>query len=328
MKIVLIDPALYTNQGQPSPNLGDQVISRAVHRELRNIFGGSAEIEAIPTHAYPTLHTAALLREARHVFVGGSNLLYFRWWRPTSWKLGPIGLMNYRDLILMGCGWGSYKIPVNGYGRWVSRQILSRTYEHSVRDEYTRDLADHGLRLPRVSNTACPTMWFLTPDFVKNLRRQRASECIFSLTDYDKNPGADLQLIKELSRLYANRLLFWPQGKGDLEYVRALGYDGRSIERSLDAFLNVLNAGIEYDYVGTRLHAGILCLEHGVRSLVVTIDNRAKEISTDTGLPTIMRGDLAGLIQWFENDAGAQISIPLGKIKIWQQQFGPNFQRV
>lgn len=321
MKIGLIDPALYNNQGKPSLNLGDQVISRAVHRELLTIFGETTEIVAIPSHAYPTRRSVALLKDAEHVFVGGSNLLYFRWWRPASWKLGFVGLASYRELILMGCGWGGYEIPASHYGRWVARTVLSSTYAHSVRDRYTRDMAHHGLKLPRVINTACPTMWRLTPDFISNLRRTRANSCIFSLTDYDKNQNSDVQLLRELGRLYANNLLFWPQGAGDLKYVRALGYAGPVIERSLQSFLKVLTSGVEYDYVGTRLHAGILCIEHGVRSLVIAIDNRAKEISADTGLPTVERGDLTGLAKWVEGGNCTGISIPIDGIDAWRRQF-------
>lgn len=321
MKIGLIDPSLFNNQGEPSPNLGDQVISRAVHRELRKIFGEATEIVAIPSHAYPTPRSVALLKDAQHVFVGGSNLLYFRWWRPASWKLGFVGLTSYRDLILMGCGWGGYGIPSGYYGRWVASTVLSSECAHSVRDEYTRAVACNGLKLSQVLNTACPTMWCLTPDFIGSLRRTRANSCIFSLTDYDKNPSADAQLIKELGRLYANNLLFWPQGAGDLDYVRALGYTGPVIERSLESFLKVLTSGVEYDYVGTRLHAGILCLEHGVRSLVITIDNRAKEISADTGLPTLERGDVNGLATWVEGGDCAGISLPIDNINAWRRQF-------
>jgi hypothetical protein len=321
MKIGLIDPALYNNHGDPSPNLGDQVISRAVHRELRTIFGEATEIVAIPSHAYPTPRSVALFKDARHVFVGGSNLLYFRWWRPASWKLGFIGLTSYRDLILMGCGWGGYEIPSGYYGSWVASTVLSSTHVHSVRDGYTRDMARHGLKLQQVMNTACPTMWCLTPNFVRSLRRTRANSCIFSLTDYDKDQNADALLIRELGRLYANKLLFWPQGAGDLEYVRALGYAGPVIERSLHGFLKVLTSGVEYDYVGTRLHAGILCLEHGVRSLVIAIDNRAKEISADTGLPTLVRGDVTGLTKWVEGGHCAGICLPIDSIDAWRRQF-------
>jgi len=324
MKIGLIDPALYNNQGDHSPNLGDQVISRAVHRELRKIFGEATEIVAIPSHAYPTSRSLAVLKDAHHVFVGGSNLLYFRWWRPASWKLGLVGLTSYRELILMGCGWGAYGIPAGQYGRWVARTVLSSTYAHSVRDNYTRDMATQGLRLQRIVNTACPTMWCFNSDFIHSLRRTRANSCIFSLTDYDKDPKADLKFVRELGRLYSNKLLFWPQGPGDLEYARALGYDGTVIERSLQDFINVLTSGVEYDYVGTRLHAGILCIEHGIRSLVIAIDNRAKEISADTGLPAIERGDDAGLVKWVEGGDCADIRLPVNSIDTWRRQFMPN----
>jgi Polysaccharide pyruvyl transferase len=321
MRIGLIDPALYNNYGKPSPNLGDHIISRAVHRELRGIFGNETEIITIPSHSYPTPRSVALLKDAQHVFVGGSNLLYFRWWRPASWKLGFVGLTSYRNLILIGCGWGGYGIPAGYYGRWVASTILSSRYAHSVRDGYTRDMARYGLKLPQVMNTGCPTMWCLTPIFIRSLRRTPAKTCIFSLTDFDKNQKLDAQLVLELGRFYANNLLFWAQGEGDLKYVQSLGYTGPVIERSLQSFLKVLTSGVEYDYVGTRLHAGILCLEHAVRSLVVAIDNRAKEISADTGLPTLERGDVNGLAMWLKGGGWGKISLPIDSIDAWRRQF-------
>lgn len=323
MKIGLIDPALYTTMHK-SPNIGDLVISRAVHRELRQIFGHAVEIVRIPSHQFPSLGSLRSIADAQHVFVGGSNLLWYRLLRPASWKIGPLGLARYRNLILFGVGWGAYNIKPNLYGRWVSNFILSHDGLHSVRDGFTRNIVDKDFGMANVTNTACPTMWCLTEDRLAAIHTSKGEECIFSLTDYDKDPQRDGQLIHDLIDNYGDRLLFWPQGDGDLEYCRSLGYTGRVIERSLDALLKLLTSGVEFDYVGTRLHAGVLCLEHRVRSLVISIDNRAREIAADTGLPTVDRSDRETMRRWMAGGSEIRIRLPLAEIERWKQQFKRN----
>lgn len=320
MKIGLIDPALYSVT-VTSPNIGDQIISRAVHRELHSIFGKGLEIVAIPSHQYPSKRSLKLLEDAEYVFVGGSNLLWFRWLLPASWKIGPLGLVYYRNLILLGVGWGAYDLKPNAYGRWMCSVILSQRHIQSVRDSFTRSVADCDLHIPHVSNTACPTMWCLTEDLIRSIHTHKGDECIFSLTDYSKAPQFDGQLIRDLSERYAGRLLFWPQGEGDLEYCRSLGYTGRVIDRSLTSLLQLLSTNGHFDYVGTRLHAGILCLEHRVRSMIISIDNRAQEIAADTGLPAIARNDRAALLKWLEGDTQACVNLPVDEIERWRKQF-------
>jgi hypothetical protein len=321
MKIGLIDPALYTSDGQRSPNIGDEIISRAVHRELHSVFGTSTEIVGIPSHQFPTRASIRSLEKADHVIVGGSNLLSFRWWRPTSWKIGPVGMAKYRNLILLGAGWGAYDIKPNAYGRWLCKRILSQDYVHSLRDSFTTRIVGETLRVPKVANTACPTMWCLSDELLKSIHHQKGDECIFSLTDYSKDIELDGELIKQLADRYAGRLLFWPQGRGDLDYCRSLGYSGRVIGNSLSSFLDILRSGTHFDYVGTRLHAGVLCLEHRVRTLVISIDNRAKEIAQDTGLPAISRHDFASLQKWIDGDIKMDLHLPHTEIQGWKHQF-------
>jgi len=320
MKIGLIDPALYS-LNVASSNIGNQIISRAVYRELRSIFGEATEIVAIPSHQYPNRISLKLLKNADHIFVGGSNLLFFRWLLPESWKIGPLGLAYYRNLILLGVGWGAYRFKPNAYGRWLCSVILSQSHVHSVRDSLTRGIVDRGLLVPKVSNTGCPTMWRLTEDLIGSIHTHKSRECIFSLTDYSKAPKIDGQMIRDLSRCYAGRLLFWPQGDDDLEYCRSLGYTGYVIDRSLSSLIQILSSGAQLDYVGTRLHAGILCLEHRVRSLIISVDNRAQEIAADTGLPAVSRIDRAAILKWVEGDTKAHVRLPVSEIERWRQQF-------
>jgi len=188
-----------------------------------------------------------------------------------------------------------------------------------VRDSYTAKLAREGLGISGATNTACPTMWCLTDSHIQSIHRDKGDECIFALTDYAKHPESDGELIRSLKSTYGRKLLFWPQGKGDLRYARSLGYDGPAIDENLDALLKVLSSGTKFDYIGTRLHAGVLCLEHRVRTMIIAIDNRATEIGRDTGLPTIARGDIDGIQEWLRGSDGVQLKLPSDNIKRWKE---------
>src|SRR5699024_986756 len=107
----------------------------------------------------------------------------------------------------------------------------------------------------------------------------------------------DQAMLNILSRSY-NQVFLWPQGIEDSEYFQNMRMSDNIeiIPFGLDAYDKVL--GMEdVDYVGTRLHAGIRALSKGHRTIVISIDNRAKNIGKDTGLPTIEREDIEVLLQ-------------------------------
>jgi hypothetical protein len=113
---------------------------------------------------------------------------------------------------------------------------------------------------------------------------------------------------------------------GDLAYLRGLlGDDPRRtrvaiIEPSVAAFAAALGSDAT-DYVGTRLHGGIFALQHGVRSLIVAVDNRAAEISRDTGLHVITRDDIEGLRRWIAESPPIALRMPQDGITQWKSQF-------
>ena len=114
---------------------------------------------------------------------------------------------------------------------------------------------------------------------------------------------------------------FWPQGRDDFDYERDLGFDGVILERSLTALDAFLGSCKSIDYVGTRLHGGIRCLKAGARCLILTIDNRARSISHDTGLPTAARGDHRALERWIEGAPAPNLLLPERAINMWRGQF-------
>jgi hypothetical protein len=150
---------------------------------------------------------------------------------------------------------------------------------------------------------------------------KKGDQALLMLTDYAPAPAADHALIDLLRRRYS-KLFYWPQGSEDLAYLRQLGSDVEIVPPGLDALKGFLGprAG-SLDYVGTRLHGGIFCIRHGIRSLVLSIDNRAAEIARDTGLPCAQRGDLDSIERWIGSTAPTRLTMPADNIEAWRRQF-------
>lgn len=319
MNICLINPSLFSSS-KLSPNIGDHIISRASHRELKKIFGDDIKVSEIPSHSFLNFESIKLLKQADLSIIGGSNLLWFRMFPPASWPIGPVELMQYSNLVLMGVGWGAYNIKAGAYSKFIANKVLSNSYIHSLRDEYTTDICKNNLDLKNSINTGCHTTWHLAESEIQ-YSKTKSDMCIFSLTDYDKAPKEDSELIKQLSSLYGGNIILWPQGAGDLSYARSLGYTGKYIEPHLDAYIRFLENTQSVDYVGTRLHAGVLALEYGLNTLVIAIDNRATEISKDINLPILDRNNISHLKDLILN--GFEIDLKFNKdaISTWKSQF-------
>lgn len=173
-------------------------------------------------------------------------------------------------------------------------------------------------------NTTCPTIWGL-PDtiFFKSISN---NSVVFTLTDYNKSESLDLVIIQFLLNNY-ERLYFFPQGKGDLVYLRILLSRFSNINKSKITCLNrniseyneLLKRG-DLDYIGTRLHGGIQALHFGIPTLIISIDNRAMEISNDIGLPVLNREVLdedkirTAMANIYK---GIQLNIPRKNIDMW-----------
>jgi polysaccharide pyruvyl transferase WcaK-like protein len=229
-----------------------------------------------------------------------------------SWYIGPC--------ILVGAGWWQYGNNPNLYTQLLYRNILSKKYLHSVRDQYTEDqLRRAGVK--NVVTTACPSMWSLDDEFCSTLRTTKADSVVFTLTDYNKSPQDDAALVRCLMHAYQT-VYFWPQGLGDEAYIRTLGLERlpQFLQPTLADYDELLTHG-DVDYVGTRLHAGIRALQKRQRALIIGIDNRAVEKKRDFNLPVIMRSEISTLRSWIEKDLRVRINLPLDKIAAWKAQF-------
>ncbi|WP_110685622.1 polysaccharide pyruvyl transferase family protein [Salinicola aestuarinus] len=167
--------------------------------------------------------------------------------------------------------------------RW--QRLLNPNYKHSVRDNLAASLVracGH-----EAINTSCHTLWDL-PDEIKSQPAQR-QWATFSLTHYRKNPEKDREIIAFLKSEYDN-LAFWIQQSNDLSYLQSLiNTDSiKLIAPNIEAYDNHLACG-GMDVIGTRLHGGIHALHYGNRSIILSVDHRARLIGQETGLPIIPR---------------------------------------
>lgn len=310
LKIVLFDPAA------GSRNLGDEIILLSVRNELLHLFPG-AFITRISLHQGLTVAQWRTCKEADAIFVAGTNMLrgdfrFFRRWK--RWQLTLRDLIQVKNVIVLGAGWSAGKVTF--LGRLFYQRVYSQVAPHSVRDAFTqRKMSELGVG--QVLNTACPTMWGFSGDFLEGVDPRRKGAVVTTLTDYMRDPVADKELIECLKRLYS-RVVFWPQGMFDSEYFSSLGVDDvEHIPPSLEAYDSFLRSN-SVDFVGTRLHGGIRAMQHKHRALVIAVDARAREIGRDTGLSVVERGELSGVESWVVSESPVELRMPWDSIAAWR----------
>lgn len=137
-----------------------------------------------------------------------------------------------------------------------------------------------------------------------------------------KGDKLDSDLIYILKKYY-NYLYFWPQQTRDLYYLQSI-CDALEVNiippnlKAYDAFLSQKYV----DVIGTRLHGTIRGIQHGCRSIVISIDNRASEIHADTNLPCIYRNDINNqLPRMIKNDLVTNINLDNNNISYFLNQF-------
>lgn len=335
MKVCILDPGLQMQDGTPSTNLGDLIIQDAVNREVNRLFPG-AEVARYATHSPLTKAQLGSLSEMEAILVGGTNLLtsrfrpwnrwneqYQRW--SNQWSIHLMDAMRIKRAVLLGTGWVTYQEEPDRFTRWMYGAALNHNGWHSVRDEYSRKrLSEAGIT--NVLNTSCVTMWGFADMDMTAFPTSKGENALVMLTDYAKNPEIDSQLIHTLQTRY-KEVYAWPQGKEDAPYLKEVGFKGVMLERTLPALDALLHSGISLDYVGTRLHGGMRCLQNRLRALIIEVDNRATEIAKDTGLPTVPRDDFATINRWIEESPIPSIHLPMEEITRWRSQFQSVIER-
>ncbi len=327
-KIALLDPSMKSN-GKTSPNLGDIIIYESVKEMLSEVFPGHSLVR-ISTHEQITRAHKILINQSDFTFVGGSNLL-------TSHILAFDRLVpskkrffhffpGFKNVVPVGVGWSSYIGEPDFHTRKYYKNIFHRKINLSVRDSYTKNkLQSSGIK--NVVNTGCPTLWNIKNRIPQKFNHS-LEDILFTLTDYHPDEVADNKLLETLIRYKNKRLVFFPQGPADADYLQSLSvYRDNSTQFYLlpynfEEFKNY-TANNEFNYIGTRLHCGIRCMQLQQPALIIGIDNRAVEIANDTLIPVVKRNDVETIETWMKGGQifNTQTTIPHHEISRWKAQF-------
>lgn len=303
-----------------SRNVGDFIILDAVEEHLYNIFPDGMFFNAITQGKMPK-QTYKLNKLCDYSFIGGTNILSSHMRKQRPWRIKDTLYLD--NLILMGVGWAEYQDAPDWYSKYMFKRLLNNDILHSVRDSYTeKKLIAAGI--PNVINTGCPTMWNLTKEHCLKIPYEKAENVLFTLTDYSKDIENDRILIDLLKQNY-KKVFFWPQGIKDMKYIQEIS-DLEGIEivgGNLKSYNTILeDTSIELDYIGTRLHGGIRALQKFRRSILIVIDNRAREKAIDFNFNVIERTDISkDLDRLINSSFSTKIDIDLEKINMWKQQF-------
>lgn len=301
-----------------SDNLGDEIIMDAVYNVVSEVLP-DAYCYRVPTHDWIGGISRDLLAKSELAIVGGTNILEPRMGRRGAlWKvrIGDLGKMH--PVMLLGVGWRGYMASPDRWTKLLLSKLMAPDMIHSVRDSFTQQKTRDLKR--NIENTACMTMWSLTPKYCASLPESKSSSAVTTLTYYKADRNADREMLQSLTHNY-DKVWFWPQQNQDYEYMKSLGVDNiKIIGPQLSAYDRVLE-NEDVDFVGTRLHGGIRAMQKGHRALIVAIDNRAQEIARDTGLPIVQRGDQATIDTWCQKSAPLMLSLPYDAIARWKSQF-------
>ena len=309
-----------------SENKGDDIIMECVREELKFLFEENYEY-TLPTQLSP-FHWYQVWRNSNRVrsysncplkFIGGSNILckdlltHYPQWNINWFNCRPI-----EGCIGVGVGAGAGE-KSNWYTRKMYQRVLSHDFYHSVRDERTKRYVE-SLGLKAI-NTGCVTMWKLTPEFCKSIPNQKSDKVVFTLTRRFVKDEKDQFLIDSLVENYAE-VYFWPQGVWDYDYFKQFDHVDaiKVLPPSKDAYDQFLTQN-ETDYVGTRLHGGIYAMRHGRRTIIIAIDERAREIHKGNHLNCIEKDEIDKLPSLINSTFETNVVMDFDAIIKWKSQF-------
>jgi hypothetical protein len=288
MKLYLTDPTSHTDK-EEIQNIGDIIIKDAILDNFP-IENYKKDINWIPIDLKGK---NIKIQQESFLVLAGANILANRpWFNSSVWRPNSKNLFNSNYLILFGVGWWQYQGNPDFFTKaFYNKYLVKENVFHSVRDGYTKTMLEKA-GIPNVINTGCPTMWKLPEVF--QFSEQRPEKVIFTITDYNQDPVNDRNFIQILLQEYKT-IYFFPQGTLDQDYLDSLlTLEERKrisvVARTIEAYNDVLEDNV--DYIGTRLHAGIRALQKNKRAIIISIDNRAEEISKDTGLFILPRNKI------------------------------------
>lgn len=321
--IVEFDTAIGTS------NLGDEIILQCLEDELAFLldesfimrFGSHVKNFELKRYLFGS-QKLQFAYEADFKIIMGTNLLS-RDIKGTQaqWPIGRLDSWLYKDCIMAGVGTTLSEGKTTRYSKKIYNRILRKDFYHSVRDEESkRLLEDMGFK---AINTGCPTLWKFTPEFCKQIPTQKANKVIFSLSGYkaQRDRKKDKLLIDILRENY-DEVIFWCQTSRDELYLDTFE-DVENIPRiySLEKYAQVLDEG-NVDYVGTRLHGGVYAMQHKVRSIIISIDHRARGFHDTNNLVICERDEIkTKLADMINGEIVTDIKLMQDNIDFWKEQF-------
>lgn len=324
-KIILFNPAI------GSTNLGDCIIINSILSEMDTAFNKnfltqySTKTPLLQDYQFASKHNGVVnnCKNADLKLLCGTNLIKTNLMRLTSdWNIDILSSKLYKNAVCIGCGLDGYSRSINNYTRSIYNQVFSKEIIHSTRDKRTKDFLE-SLGVKAI-NTGCPTMWQLTENFCSSIPTRKAKQVLFTLTDYNKSPEFDREILKILLKNYEH-IYAWPQGINDYNYFFDLEMGKKDKITILSPNINVLKNTLKnntIDYIGTRLHAGILAINYKKRSIIISIDNRTNDISVTWNINSVERNDIFDVLdQKINSIFKTEVNINLDAINGWKSQF-------
>lgn len=320
---------IFFNTAVSSLNVGDTIIMESCSRIIKNIFKEEFFVD-IPTHLNLSRRDFGLVKDNKFMFVCGSNLL--RGMKLASyknpWKVGILFLIyillnKINNVVLVGVGWSGYKYEkMTLLEKTFLRKLLKNGHMHSVRDEYTKSILNN-IGIENVINTGCITTWNLTEEHCKKITLKKNDNVVITFTDYNRDYEKDGKLLEIIQKNYKH-IYFWPQGSGDLKYMKELTSKNniayKIIPSNYEAYDKFLSS-VECDFIGTRLHGGIKALQACKRTIIIGIDNRAIEMRGNN-LIIIDRNKLEEeLDEKINSEFRTDIKLYKENIEKWKLQF-------
>lgn len=304
-------------------NTGDFIIMESAQRVIDEVFDERQHLH-FPTHEKMSSYGRKLQKQIALNIACGTNLLHSHMSLIKQWNIGIKEYFSLSPVVLLGVGWRSQKkYTPDFYTKALLRKVLSSHFIHSVRDSYAlQQLQNAGIE--NVVNTGCHTTWTFTQEHCTQIPEAKAENVIFTFTDYSKNVELD---VKTLNFLIANykKVYVWCQGTGDFAYLNELGMLNKVslIGSSLGAYKRLLaDPMLSLDYVGTRLHGGIMALQYKRRTLILGVDHRANEMRGDINLPVLSRyEDFSEIEKAVLDHSPMNIKIKSKEIAQWKSQF-------
>lgn len=318
-----------------SANLGDNIIMRSGENHLKFLFDKyfvmRLATHLVNFHFYQYLKSGTkvnAIRKSIYKFIIGTDLLNNNIFKGRGqWPIDIFSAKVYENVILMGVGRTSFTYSqkkIDLYSRHIYEKILRKDIIHSTRDEETKIFLENlGFK---AINTGCPTLWGLTEDHCRKIKRNKSENVVFSLNGYKKwrDFNNDEKILDIIQKNY-KKVYLWVQTIKDQDYFEQLNKrlsKPINVEYiySLNEFERILKF-TDVDYVGMRLHGGIFALQNKVRSIIIAVDERAKGVKETNNIVCVNRNDTDKIEELINSDFETCIKIKNKEINLFLSQF-------